>query len=170
MSIKTVHLVYNTLTPEMLIVEVDANRKAYVEALRTRSGRSHHYERENALDSTWDMESLIHSVWVNVYTFSVVQVTGVSQDRADKPELRIGEKWHQHIGLWWDDRYVIDNYNRVDHLSEDLRRLWYQCVYNKHRKANSLYRDDIGFAKLIGEFPDIEESFKPLVFKQLELL
>lgn len=95
----------------------------------------------------WQMEDLPGTTWRNVYTASIHTVQRLDENRFGK----IGpdpDKWTNsmfEIGLWVGDRFCIDHWVRVDHLSPKVQVDWARervayCRQRLARQYESLER------------------------------
>lgn len=75
----------------------------------------------------WMMADLPGTIWRNAYTHCAVTIREIRANREGKPGPDPDE-WINalfEIGLWWGDRFVIDRWMRVDHLSIEAQMDWY---------------------------------------------
>lgn len=93
----------------------------------------------------WTMAALIGTTWRNLHTGSVVTVDQVHADGFGHPHLCAGLSAYgndalyphprDHIGIWIDDRYVVEHWVRVDHWSPAAQLPWYALRIARFRDA-----------------------------------
>jgi hypothetical protein len=91
----------------------------------------------------WTMRELVGSGWCNVYTGGYARVLALVEDCSGEPLLQNceGVGWnHIGLGLWWKDRYVVENWARVDHLPPGVRLAWFAEELEHRRRDESQRR------------------------------
>lgn len=75
----------------------------------------------------WTMDELPGTAWRNLHTFSLETIQEIRENRYGKPgpdpDPYIDAMFS--IGLWSNNRFVIDNYVRVDHLPATIQMEWH---------------------------------------------
>lgn len=84
-------------------------------------------KRETALQMLpWTLETLPGTTWCNVHTGSRSLIIKIDTDRYGKavPFVEEGEDFST-LGVWWDDRFCIENWIRIDHLPASGQLAWF---------------------------------------------
>ena len=114
--------------------------EAEIAAMRERNLRRRPFVRpwtRDAVPWPWRIPDLIGSMWGNVYTGAVETIDRVGHDRWH-PELPLACRHNgfgysrdqavdneiQSIGMWYDGRYYVDCWLRLDHLAPVVRYRW----------------------------------------------
>jgi hypothetical protein len=124
--------------------------KETVEELRS----TRPWHRENCPPLPWTMRELVGSGWCNVYTGGYTEVLALVESVDGEPLLQNyeGVGWNLNgLGFWWADRYVIENWVRVDHLPPAVRFAWFAVELarwheeeNRKRRALACMDEDPG--------------------------
>ena len=87
----------------------------------------------------WKMIELSPSQWRNLFTGSLFQVTelkSIRQHHAYPEPIDVTRsRGSLSIGLWWNARFVIEDWVRVDHLPLAVQLKWYEfeLAYRRRR-------------------------------------
>ena len=86
----------------------------------------------------WTFGDLVPSAWRNIYTGGLFQVGALrplSKHQAYPCPVKAGEEhWPSSIGLWWNKRFVIEHWLRVDHLPVAVQMQWFAFELTYHRR------------------------------------
>ena len=86
--------------------------------------------RDEAPPLPWTMDSLVGSTWVNLWSGARHTVVAIVCERSGLPIpcwSQDGEGVYAYLhgpGIWWSNRYVIDNWLRLDTLQLALQEIW----------------------------------------------
>jgi len=103
---------------------------AEISALVEQYQRKREPSREHYPILPWTMDELPGTTWRNPYTAGSVTIHEIRENRAGKPGPD-PDPWINAmfaIGLWWGDRFVIDCWVRVDHLSIETQMEWHLAL------------------------------------------
>lgn len=86
----------------------------------------------------WTFSELVPSAWRNSYTGGLFQVGELRYVSEHHPYPSLveagGQRWPASIGLWWNQRFVIEHWLRVDHLPVAVQLQWFALELGYHRR------------------------------------
>jgi hypothetical protein len=84
----------------------------------------------------WKMNELAPSQWRNIFTGGLFQVTELKSVRRHHvyPEPIDATRPIGALGLWWNARFVIEDWARVDQLPLAVQMKWYAFELTYHRR------------------------------------
>lgn len=107
----------------------DATAASEYSQLVQLDGSALYVERDQYPALPWHLGELVQSAWRNIYTgglFQARELRPLSKHHGYPSLIESGNQpWPDSIGLWWNERFVIEHWLRVDHLPVTVQMQWF---------------------------------------------